>query len=121
MGRSMSDEPASGARRAAWGPSTRAIRAGRPPAEPGAPLLGGPVLAAPYHLRGPVDSAPHGYGRDQNPTWSALERALGELDGGEAVAFASGMAAVAAVLLSRLRPGDVLVACGDGYPGVRLI
>jgi cystathionine gamma-lyase len=118
MGSSMSDEPASGPRGAAWGPSTRAIRAGRPPAEPGAPLLGGPVLAAPYHLRGPVESAPYGYGRDENPTWTALERALGELDGGETVAFASGMAAVAAVV-SELRPGDRLVATIDGYPGIR--
>jgi cystathionine gamma-lyase len=84
----------------------------------GAPLLGGPVLAAPFHLRGPIDSAPYGYGRDENPTWSALERALGELDGGETVVFASGMAAVAAVVLG-LRPGERLVASIDGYPGIR--
>src|SRR5207244_3068937 len=76
---------------------------------------------APYHLGGPVDSAAYGYGRDANPTWTHLERALGELDGGEGLAFASGMGAVSAVLLSVLRPGDVLVACGDGYPGVRLV
>ena len=37
------------------------------------------------------------------------------------VVFSSGMAAVAAVVLPRLRPGDVLVACGDGYPGIRQI
>jgi cystathionine gamma-lyase len=101
------------------GPSTRSIRAGRPPAEQGAPLLPGPVLAAPYHLRGAADSAPYGYGRDANPTWTALEAALGALDGGEAVTFASGMAAVSATVLSQLRPGDVLVATGDGYPGIR--
>jgi cystathionine gamma-lyase len=99
------------------GPSTRAIHAGRPPAEQGAPLLPGPVLAAPFHLRG--DASPEGYGRDVNPTWSALEAALGELDGAESVTFASGMAAVSAVVLSRLRPGDVLVATADGYPGIR--
>ena len=29
------------------------------------------------------------------------------------------MAAVTAVLFSTLRSGDVLVACGDGYPGIR--
>jgi cystathionine gamma-lyase len=83
--------------------------------------LGGPVLAAPYHLRGAADSAPYGYGRDANPSWTGLERALGELDGGETVAFASGMAAVSAVLLTQLKPGDVLVAAGDGYPGVRAL
>jgi cystathionine gamma-lyase len=101
-----------------WGPSTRAVHAGLPAAEQGEPLLPGPVLAAPYHLRGAADSAPHGYGRDSNPTWSHLERALGELDGGEAVVFSSGMAAVSAVVMG-LRPGDVLVAPRDAYPGVR--
>ena len=101
------------------GPSTRAVHAGLPPAVQGEPLLPGPVPAAPYHLRGAADSADYGYGRDENPTWTHLERALGELDGGESVAFASGMAAVAAVVLPRLRPGDVLVASGDGYPGIR--
>ena len=100
------------------GPSTRAVHAGLPPAEQGEPLLPGPVFAAPYHLRGAADSAEYGYGRDENPTWTHLERAIGELDGGESVVFSSGMAAVAAVVL-RLRPGDVLVACGDGYPGIR--
>jgi cystathionine gamma-lyase len=103
------------------GPSTRAVHAGVPAGEQGDPLLPGPVLAAPFHLRGDKDAAPFGYGRDANPSWSHLERALGELDGGEAVVFASGMAAVAAVLFTSLRSGDVLVACGDGYPGVRVL
>jgi cystathionine gamma-lyase len=101
------------------GASTRAIHAGRPEPAQGEPMLPGPVLAAPYHLRGAIDAAPYGYGRDANPTWTHLERAIGELDGGEAVVFASGMAALAAVVLPRLRPGDVLVAPGDGYPGIR--
>ena len=103
------------------GPSTRAVHAGLPPAAQGEPLLPGPVLAAPFHLRGDVHSTPYGYGRDANPTWTHLERAIGELDGGRTVVFASGMAAVSAVVLPRLRPGDVFVACGDGYPGVRKI
>jgi cystathionine gamma-lyase len=115
----MNDGFANRAVTPADGPSTRAVHAGLPPAGQGEPLLPGPVLAAPFHLRGPVDAAPYGYGRDHNPTWTHLERALGELDGGEAVAFASGMAAVTAVVLPRLRPGDVLVAAGDGYPGIR--
>jgi cystathionine gamma-lyase len=101
------------------GSSTRAIHAGLPEPVQGEPILPGPVLAAPYHLRGPADAAPYGYGRDENPTWTHLERAIGELDGGEAVVFSSGMAAVSAVVLPRLRPGDVLVAPHDGYPGIR--
>src|ERR687896_908380 len=99
-------------RRMSHGPSTRAVHAGMPPAGQGEPLLPGPVLAAPFHLRGDPHSTPYGYGRDANPTWTALERAIGELDGGSAVVFSSGMAAVAAVVLPRLRPGDVFVACG---------
>ncbi len=59
------------------------------------------------------------YGRYGNPTWSAYESALGELEGGDVVLFSSGMAAAAAVLLPRLRPGDVLVAPSDCYMGVR--
>jgi cystathionine gamma-lyase len=105
----------------AWGPSTRAVHAGLPAAQQGAPLLGGPVLAAPFHLRGAKDAAPYGYGRDENPTWSALEAALGTLDGGEATVFASGMGAASAALFAVLAPGDVLVAAGDGYPGVRAV
>src|SRR5206468_46663 len=42
-------------------------------------------------------------------------------EGGETLAFASGMGAVSATLLTFLRPGDVLVAVRDGYPGVRLV
>src|SRR3954452_13216544 len=102
-------------------PSTQAILAGRPAPEQGMPLLGGPVLAAPFHLRGAADAAPYGYGRDGNTTWTALERALGALEGGETVTFASGMGAVSATLLTFLRPGDALVAVRDGYPGVRLV
>jgi len=101
------------------GPSTRAVHAGLPDPVQGEPLLPGPVLAAPYHLRGAADSAPYGYGRDENPTWTHLERAIGALDGGETVVFSSGMAAVSAVVLPRLRPGDVLVAPHDAYPGIR--
>jgi cystathionine gamma-lyase len=101
------------------GPSTRTVHAGLPEPAQGEPILPGPVLAAPYHLSGDPHSTPYGYGRDANPTWTALERAIGELDGGSTVVFSSGMAAVSAVVLPRLQPGDVLVACGDGYPGIR--
>jgi cystathionine gamma-lyase len=97
------------------------VHAGLPKPAQGEPILPGPVLAAPYHLRGDPHSTPYGYGRDANPTWTALERAIGALDGGRTVVFSSGMAAVSAVVLPRLEPGDVLVACGDGYPGIRQI
>jgi cystathionine gamma-lyase len=101
------------------GHGTRAVHAGLPAPEHGAPFLPGPVLAAPTHLTGDAD--PAGYGRYGNPTWSRYEAALGELEGGEALVFSSGMAATSAVLLGLLEPGDVLVAPSDGYPGVRTI
>ena len=101
------------------GPSTRAVHAGVPAAEQGAPFVPGPVLAAPYHLRGAKDAAPYGYARDANPTWSLVEAALGELEEAETVLFSSGMAALCAVLEPALGAGDVLVAVHDGYPGIR--
>jgi cystathionine gamma-lyase len=101
------------------GDSTRVTHAGLPPAAQGEPFLPGPTFAAPTHWSGPA--GPDGYGRTGNPTWTRYEAALSELEGGEALVFASGMAAVAAVLLPALKPGDVLVAPGDAYPGVRTI
>src|SRR6476646_2720931 len=102
------------------GPSTRSVHAGLPPARQGEPFLPGPVLASAYHLAGDDVHATFGYLREGNPTWAAYERALGELEGGEAVLFGSGMAAASAVLLA-LRPDDVLVAPVDGYYGVRVL
>ena len=102
--------------------ATRVVHAGLPAPEQGAPFLPGPTFAAPYHLAGEVEGAPFGgYGRDGNPTWGRYESALGDLEGAEAVLFASGMAAVSAVALTALGPGDVLVAPDDAYPGIRAL
>ncbi len=102
-------------------PATRVVHAGLPHAAQGEPFLPGPVLAAPFHLAGRSDASRYGYARYANPTWSAYEQALGELEGGEVVLFSSGMAAVAAVLMGGLGEGDVAVVPGDCYPGVRTI
>src|SRR5439155_17001695 len=111
------DEPGDETRMTApFGDGTRCVRAGLPPAVPGQPFLPGPVFAAPYHLdiTGPAPGV-DGYGRTDNPTWRALEAAIGELEGGGCVVFSSGMAAIAAVLLTVLRPGDTVVLPADGY------
>src|SRR5919204_959369 len=98
---------------------TRAVHAGLPGFEQGAPFLPGPTFAAPYHLKGDPYEADLVYGRYGNPTWGRYEKALGELEGGHAVLFSSGMAAVTAALLPRLRPGDTLLLPSDCYHGVR--
>ena len=103
------------------GDGTRAVHAGQPPAVQGEPFLPGPTFAAPFHAAGDPHAVAYSYGRHHNPTWSRYEAALGELEGGQAVAFASGMAAVTAIMLPALRPGDVLVAPSDCYMSVRTI
>ena len=100
------------------GDGTRTVHAGLLPPAPGQPLGPVPIPAATYALPG-EPSGDYVYGRYANPTWSALEAALGELEGGTALSFSSGMAAVSAVLLSVLRPGDVLVLADDCYYTVR--
>jgi cystathionine gamma-lyase len=93
------------------------FRGGR---EPGA-FLAGPQFSATYTSPGDPSNNTLTYGRFHNPTWTAWEAALGLLDGGEAVAFASGMAAIDAVFGTILRPGDVVVLPSDSYYTVRAI
>jgi cystathionine gamma-lyase len=100
---------------------TRVIRAGLPTASQGAPFLPGPTFAGTYHAAGEPASAPFTYGRYHNPTWTQYEQALHELEGGPAIAFASGMAAVAAVFGVVLRPGDTVVLPSDSYYTTRLL
>ncbi len=102
------------------GDSTRCVHAGLPRAVPGQPLVPGPVFAAPYHLHPKgYEAGTDGYGRGDNPTRRIFESALGELEGGDVLAFASGQAAITAVLMAVLRPGDTLMLPSDGYYSVR--
>jgi cystathionine gamma-lyase len=103
------------------GDGTRAVHAGLPAPAQGEPFLPGPTFAAPFHAAGDPHDVAFSYGRLGNPTWQRYEAALGELEGGHAVAFASGMAAATAILLPTLRPGDVLVAPSDCYMSVRTV
>lgn len=102
-------------------PATRAVHAGATAPDQGTPVGPQPVFAGPFHLRGDPATSPYGYGRYDNPTWSAFEKALGELERADALLFGSGMAAAAAVLLTALRPGDVAVLPADGYFQVRAL
>ncbi len=70
------------------------------------------VQPAPGEFVGDYD-----YARSANPTRAALERALGELEGGHAAAFSSGMAATHALLTAALNAGDHLLLPLDLYGG----
>ncbi len=60
------------------------------------------------------------YGRDGNAGWGALEAALGALDGGRAVTFASGLAAATAIA-DLVPAGGTVVLSSVTYFGVRNI
>ena len=57
------------------------------------------------------------YSRSANPTRAALELALGELEGGQAVAFSSGMAAEHALITVTCEAGSHMVLPDDLYGG----
>ena len=105
------------------GDGTRCIHGAHPPdPQTGTPLHPGPVLSTAFHLGLPDEpTPPYFYGRPANPTWTAFETAVGALDGGECVAFASGMAAIAAVLRLAARPGRAIVLPSDGYYQTRAL
>lgn len=92
-------------------PETVAVSAGRPGHLPGAPLNSPITLASAL-----VPGGDSEYGRHGNPAWSAFEAVLGELEGGTALAFASGMAASAAVF-DLVPAGGVVVAPRHAYYG----
>jgi cystathionine gamma-lyase len=97
--------------------STRAVHAGQEPD----PLTGAvmtPIYAtSTYAQARPGDHKGYEYSRTANPTRGAYERCLAALEGGRgAVAFASGMAAVAAVI-DLLDHGSRVLAVDDLYGG----
>lgn len=99
-----------------WSDSTLAVVAGRPDPVPDAPVNPPVVLSSTYVGHGPVDEDSRVYGRMANPTWEAFETALGALEGAPdgATLFASGMAAVSAVV-AQVPPGGVVVTPSAAY------
>jgi cystathionine gamma-synthase len=57
------------------------------------------------------------YARSANPTRAALERAIGELEGGHGSAFSSGMAATHALITAHCDSGDHVILPSDLYGG----
>jgi cystathionine gamma-synthase len=94
-----------------WKPSTVAVAAGRPEHRPDAPLNVPIVMASTYVAGGDLE-----YGRYGNPTWTALEEAIGALEGGRCLTFSSGLAAVSTVL-DLVGNGAKVVAPRGAYNG----
>jgi cystathionine gamma-synthase len=93
-------------------PATIAVRAGRD-AESGA-AVNPPIQMSSTFRHGGEQL----YARDDNSTWEALEEVLGELEGGAALVFGSGMGAISAVL-ETLPIGATVVVAEDAYNGTR--
>jgi cystathionine gamma-synthase len=98
--------------------ATRAVHAGLTP-DPSY----GSVIPAIHQTSTYVQQAPgdfvddYDYARSANPTRAALETALGELEGGRAVAFASGLAAEHALITVVCEAGSHIVLPADLYGG----
>ena len=109
-----------------FGFGTRAVHAGaRPDPTTGARAL--PIFQTSSYVFEDSDAAAayfnlqeygNTYSRIMNPTVAAFEERLANLDGGVgAVAFASGLAAQSAALVTLLEPGDHIVASQALYGG----
>ena len=105
----MSHEPDAG--RPPYRPATIAVTSGRPAHQPDNPLNEPMTMASTYVAGGDLE-----YGRYGNPTWAAFETALGDLEGGRCLAFASGLAAVSTIL-DLVGQGAKVVAPRHAYLG----
>ena len=97
--------------------STKAIHAGQEP-DPATGSVTTPVyLTATFAQQEPGREGKYVYSRTGNPTRDALERNLAALEEGKfGLAFSSGMAATATVLML-LQKGDHVIAGDDSYGG----
>lgn len=96
---------------------TRVIHGGQSPDPVTGAVMPSISVSSTYRQRGPGEHSGYEYGRTQNPTRQAWERAMADLEGGvQAYAFASGLAAMATVL-DTLPAGAHVVAGDDLYGG----
>lgn len=94
-----------------YAPGTIAVSGGRPERRPGAPVNEPVWLTSTY-----IADGEYSYARAGNPTWDAFEATLGSLEGGQALVFASGLAAIAAAM-SLVPAGGVVVLPRSAYGG----
>ncbi|MBO1754158.1 cystathionine gamma-synthase [Allobranchiibius sp. CTAmp26] len=99
--------------------STRAIHAGQEP-DPRTGAVVPAIYQTSTYKQDGVGGLREGYeySRSANPTRTALEQCIAELEGGaRGFAFASGLAAEDAILRGLLRPGDHMIIPTDAYGG----
>ena len=103
---------------APWAPDTVVVSAGRPPHAVDQPVNSPIVLSSTFHSLGEPGAGEKVYGRFTNPTWDPLEETIAQLEDCElpALAYASGMAAVAAAL-SLLPAGGTILIPSHAYNG----
>lgn len=98
-------------RESALDPSTRVVSLGRPDHVAGAAVNDPVTFTSTYIADGDVN-----YARVHNPSWAGLEAVLGDLEGGRALAYASGLAAISAVV-AQVPHGSIVVAPQHAYSG----
>jgi cystathionine gamma-synthase len=98
--------------------ATRTVHAGLTPDPTFGSIIPAIHQTSTYAQRRPGEFVEdYDYARSANPTRAALEQALGELEGGLAVAFASGLAAEHALITVVCETGSHIVLPGDLYGG----
>ncbi len=98
--------------------ATRVVHAGLTPDPTYGSVIPAIHQTSTYAQRAPGEFvADYDYARSANPTRAALETALGELEGGHAVAFSSGLAAEHALITVTCEAGAHMVIPDDLYGG----
>ena len=101
------------------GIATRAIHAGQKPEETTGAIMVPIYATSTYVQQSPGEHKGYEYSRTQNPTRTAYEKCVADLESADyGFAFASGMAA-ADTILSLLNTGDEVLAIDDLYGGTR--
>jgi cystathionine gamma-synthase len=97
---------------------TRAVHAGSEPDRATGAIVPPISLASTFAQEAVGEHRGYEYARSANPTRTALETCIAELEGAaHGLAFASGMAAEDAILRATLGPGDHVIIPADAYGG----
>lgn len=97
--------------------NSRTIHGGQQPDKAYGSVMPPVYLTSTYAQTKPGEHLGYEYSRSHNPTRTALENSLASIESGKhALAFASGMAAIDAVI-KLLKPGDEVISTNDLYGG----